>query len=200
MTPFYQRSPYAVSKLFAHWITINYREAYGLFACNGILFNHESPVRGSTFVTQKVVKFLCKISKGFEGKLFLGNLYAIRDWGHAKDYATSMWKILQYKKPDDCVVATNKETTVKDFVNKVAKNLNINLKWSGKGVNEKAVDLNNKKIIVEIDKKYFRPSEVDNLKGNAKKAKKDLKWKPRTNFSQLVKMMINSDLDYVKKL
>ena len=172
LTPFHPRSVYGVSKVFAFHTAVHYREAYGIFASNGILFNHESPRRGPTFVTKKIVQGLVRIKNGYQKKLTLGNLYAIRDWGHAKDYAVSMWKILQYKKPDDWVIATNKETTVKEFVNKVAKKLDIKLKWIGKGENEKGIDQKNKKIIVEIDKKYFRPSEVDFLRGDFSKAKK----------------------------
>ncbi len=194
LTPFHPRSVYGISKVFAFHAAVHYREAYGIFASNGILFNHESPRRGPTFVTKKIVQGLVRIKKGLQKKLVLGNLYAIRDWGHAKDYATSMWKILQYKKPDDWVVATNKETTVKEFVNKVAKNLNIKLKWSGKGINERAINLNSKKVIVEIDKKYFRPSEVDYLKGDFSKARRLLKWKPTHKTDDLIKDMILFEL------
>ena len=192
MTPFYPRSPYAVSKLFAHWITINYREAYGLFACNGILFNHESPVRGSTFVTQKIVKSLCKISKGFEEKLFLGNLYSKRDWGHADDYCRAMWLMLQQKNPRDFVIATNKQYSVKSFIEIVAKKLDMKIKWSGKGLNEKGYL--NGKIIIAIDSKYFRPTEVETLLGDYSKAKKYLKWQPKHDIDSLVEEMISSEL------
>jgi len=192
MTPFYPRSPYAVSKLFAHWITINYREAYGLFACNGILFNHESPVRGSTFVTQKIVKSLCKISKGFEEKLFLGNLYSKRDWGHADDYCRAMWLMLQQKNPRDFVIATNKQYSVKSFIEIVAKKLDMKIKWSGKGLNEKGYL--NGKIIIAIDSKYFRPTEVETLLGDYSKAKKYLKWQPKHDIESLVEEMISSEL------
>ena len=195
LTPFHPRSVYGVSKVFAFHTAVHYREAYGIFASNGILFNHESPRRGPTFVTKKIVQGLVRIKKGYQKKLTLGNLYAIRDWGHAKDYAISMWKILQYKKPDDWVIATNKETTVKTFVNKVAKKLDIKLKWTGKGEREKGIDQESKKIIVEIDKKYFRPSEVDFLKGDFSKAKKLLKWKPIYNTDDLIEDMISSELE-----
>ena len=195
LTPFHPRSVYGVSKVFAFHAAVHYREAYGIFASNGILFNHESPRRGPTFVTKKIVQGLVRIKKGYQKKLTLGNLYAIRDWGHAKDYAISMWKILQYKKPDDWVIATNKETTVKTFVNKVAKKLDIKLKWTGKGEREKGIDQESKKIIVEIDKKYFRPSEVDFLKGDFSKAKKLLKWKPIYNTDDLIEDMISSELE-----
>ena len=194
-TPFHPRSVYGISKVFAYHTTVHYREAYGIFASNGILFNHESPRRGPTFVTKKIVQGLVRIKKGYQKKLTLGNLYAIRDWGHAKDYAISMWKILQYKKPDDWVIATNKETTVKTFVNKVAKKLDIKLKWTGKGEREKGIDQESKKVIVEIDKKYFRPSEVDFLKGDFSKAKKLLKWKPIYNTDDLIEDMISSELE-----
>ena len=195
LTPFHPRSVYGVSKVFAFHAAVHYREAYGIFASNGILFNHESPRRGPTFVTKKIVQGLVRIKKGYQKKLTLGNLYAIRDWGHAKDYAISMWKILQYKKPDDWVIATNKETTVKTFVNKVAKKLDIKLKWTGKGEREKGIDQESKKVIVEIDKKYFRPSEVDFLKGDFSKAKKLLKWKPIYNTDDLIEDMISSELE-----
>ncbi len=195
LTPFHPRSVYGVSKVFAFHTAVHYREAYGIFASNGILFNHESPRRGPTFVTKKIVQGLVRIKKGYQKKLTLGNLYAIRDWGHAKDYAISMWKILQYKKPDDWVIATNKETTVKKFVEKVAKKLDIKLKWTGKGEREKGIDQESKTVIVEIDKKYFRPSEVDFLKGDFSKAKKLLKWKPIYNTDDLIEDMISSELE-----
>ena len=195
LTPFHPRSVYGVSKVFAFHTAVHYREAYGIFASNGILFNHESPRRGPNFVTKKIVQGLVRIKKGYQKKLTLGNLYAIRDWGHAKDYAISMWKILQYKKPDDWVIATNKETTVKTFVDKVAKKLDIKLKWTGKGEREKGIDQESKKVIVEIDKKYFRPSEVDFLKGDFSKAKKLLKWKPIYNTDDLIEDMISSELE-----
>ncbi len=193
-TPFHPRSVYGISKVFAFHAAVHYREAYGIFASNGILFNHESPRRGPTFVTKKIIQGLVRIRNGFQKKLTLGNLYAIRDWGHAKDYATSMWKILQFKKPDDWVIATNKETTVKDFINKVAKKLDIKLIWRGKGENEKGIDQESKKIIIEIDKKYFRPSEVDFLRGDFSKAKRLLKWKPIYNTDDLIEDMISSEL------
>lgn len=187
-TPFYPRSPYAVSKLSAHWMTINYREAYNIFACNGILFNHESPVRGETFVTQKIIKGLINIKNGKQKKLYLGNLYAKRDWGHAEDYVQAMWLMLQHKKPQDFVIATGIQYTVKEFIDLSAKKLNMSIIWKGKKIKEKAY-LNNKPII-EIDPKYFRPSEVDSLQGSAIKAKKILKWKPRHNIHTLIDEMI----------
>ena len=179
-TPFYPRSPYGVSKLFAHWITINYRESYKIFACNGILFNHESPRRGETFVTRKITIGLSKIKLGFQKVLVLGNLDAKRDWGHARDYVEAQWLILQQKKPDDYVIATGKNYSVKDFINLCARILNINLKWKGKGIATKAYDEKGN-CIIRCHKRYFRPAEVDQLLGNALKAKKKLKWKTFTN-------------------
>ena len=193
-TPFYPASPYGVSKLFAHWITINYRESYGIYACNGILFNHESPIRGETFVTKKIVQGLINIKNGKQKKLFLGNLYSKRDWGHAKDYVEAMWKMLQQKKAEDYVIATGKTMNIKEFVNKVSKKIGIKLKWIGKGMNEKAIDVKNKKIIIECRKRYFRPVEVDFLKGNAIKAKKILKWSPKTSVDNLIDDMIQHEL------
>ena len=191
-TSFYPRSPYGVSKLFSHWMTINYREAYGIFACNGILFNHESPRRGETFVTRKVTIALCKIKLGLQKKLFVGNLSAKRDWGHAKDYVEAQWLILQQKKPDDFVIATGKNYSVKEFIDMCAKFLDIKLKWTGKGINSKAFDQEGR-CIIECDKRYYRPTEVDTLLGDASKAKKILKWKPRISFKSLVKEMIDHD-------
>jgi GDPmannose 4,6-dehydratase len=193
-TPFHPRSVYGISKVFAYNATVHYREAYNMFACNGILFNHESPRRGPTFVTKKIVQGLVRIKKGLQKKLTLGNLYAVRDWGHSKDYAISMWKILQYKKPDDWVIATNKDQTVKKFIELVAKKLNIHLKWRGKGIEEKGIDKDSKKIIVDLDKKYLRPTEVDFLKGDFSKAKKYLKWSPGISTDELIEDMINEEL------
>jgi GDPmannose 4,6-dehydratase len=187
-TNFYPRSPYAAAKLYAHWITINYREAYGIFACNGILFNHESPIRGETFVTKKIVSALCKIINNNQKKLYLGNLYAKRDWGHARDYVVAMWKMLQRKKPDDYVIATGQQYSVKEFINFTAKELGILIKWKGLGVNEKGYW--NNKCIIEIDKEYFRPTEVNSLKGDSSKAKRILGWKPNMNIKSLIKEMI----------
>ena len=195
-TPFYPRSPYGVAKVYSHWITVNYRESYNLFACNGILFNHESPLRGETFVTKKVVRALCRIKQKKQKKLFLGNIYSKRDWGHAADYVQAMWKILQYKKPEDFVICTGKQYTIKQFINMVAKELKINLRWNGKGINEKGIDGNNN-VIIECKKKYLRPAEVDTLRGNYSKARKLLNWKPTHNIKSLIKDMIeyeyNSD-------
>lgn len=191
-TNFYPRSPYGVAKLYAHWITINYREGYKIFACNGILFNHESPIRGETFVTKKIVTALCKIVKSGSGNLYLGNLYAKRDWGHAKDYVTAMWKMLQQKEPKDYVISTGKQYSVKYFVNLVSRELGMKIIWKGKGRNEKGY-LNNRAIIF-IDKKYFRPTEVDSLLGNSSKARKELKWKPHYDIYSLVKEMVSEEL------
>ncbi len=196
-TPFYPRSPYGVAKLYSHWITINYREAYKIFASNGILFNHESPLRGETFVTKKVVKALCKIKFKKQKKLFVGNLYSKRDWGHASDYVEAIWKILQYKKADDFVICTGNQYTIKQFINIVSKQLDIKIKWKGKGINEKAFD-NENNCIIECSKKYFRPAEVDSLKGDYSKAKRELKWKPKHNLSSLIKDMINYELNILK--
>ena len=196
-TSFYPRSPYGVAKVYAHWITVNYREAYNIFACNGILFNHESPVRGETFVTRKIVIGLCKIKLKKQKTLFLGNLYAKRDWGHAEDYVKAIWKILQYKKPDDFVICTGKQYTIKQFINLTAKKLGLKLNWKGSGLKEKAYDRKNRPII-EIKKKYFRPSEVDALVGNYAKAKKELKWKPKHNLSSLIEDMINFEMQSFK--
>ena len=194
-TPFYPASPYGVSKCFAHSITVNYREAYDIYACNGILFNHESPIRGETFVTKKIVQGLIRIQNGIQKKLFLGNLYSKRDWGHAKDYVEAMWKMLQQKEPYDYVIATGKTFTIKEFVNKTAKKIGFKIKWIGKGINEKAINIENKKIIIECKKRYFRPVEVDYLRGNAKKAKKLLKWFPKTSIDDLINEMIQHELE-----
>ena len=199
-TPFYPRSPYGVAKLYAYWIVVNYREAYNFFACNGILFNHESPLRGETFVTRKITIGLSKVKLGLQKNLILGNLNAKRDWGHAADYAEAMWKMMQLKKPDDFVIATGKQHSVREFVNIAAKNLGINIKWVGKGINEKGVDKKTGKIIVKVGKKYFRSTEVDSLLGNPNKAKKILKWKPKITFNQMVKEMIENDYNEQKKL
>ena len=194
-TSFHPVSPYGVSKCFAHWITKNYREAYGIYACNGILFNHESPIRGETFVTKKIIQGLVRIKQGYQKKLFLGNLYSKRDWGHARDYVEAMWKMLQQKKPDDYVIGTGKTFTIKEFVNIASKKIGLNIKWIGKGIKEKAVDIKSKKIIIECKKRYFRPLEVDYLKGNASKAKKILKWSPKISINDLIDEMIQYELD-----
>ncbi|CAO6124693.1 Gmd GDP-D-mannose dehydratase [Candidatus Pelagibacterales bacterium] len=191
-TPFYPRSPYGSAKLYAHWITINYREAYKIFACNGILFNHESPFRGETFVTKKIISALVQIKSGFQNKLYLGNLYAKRDWGHARDYVEAMWKIMNQKQPKDYVIATGKQNTVKNFINIVAKELEMKIIWKGKGINEKGYY--NNKIVIQCDKKYLRPLEVDTLLGDASKARKELKWKARFNLKTLIQDMIREEI------
>tara|TARA_B100000902_G_scaffold399465_1_gene470447 strand:- start:1794 stop:2837 length:1044 start_codon:yes stop_codon:yes gene_type:complete len=192
-TPFYPRSPYGVAKVYAHWVTVNYREAYNIFASNGILFNHESPIRGETFVTKKIVSALCKIKLKKQKKLFLGNLDAKRDWGHAKDYVLAMWKIMQNKRPGDFVIATGKQYSVKEFVNLVLKELSIKFKWKGKGIDSRCYD-NNGNCIVQCDKKYFRPLEVDTLLGDSKKARRVLNWKPKYKISDLVKEMVSHEM------
>ena len=197
-TPFYPRSPYGVAKVYAHWVTINYRESYKIFACNGILFNHESPVRGETFVTKKVVSALCKIKKGKQKKLYLGNLEAKRDWGHAKDYVEAMWKMMQKKTPADYVIATGKQYSVKYFVNLVLNELKVNFKWTGRGINSKCFD-DKGNCIIACDKKYFRPLEVDTLLGDPKKAKKELNWKPKYQINDLVKEMVYYENLYFTK-
>ena len=199
-TPFYPRSPYAVAKQYAYWIIVNYREAYNFFACNGILFNHESPLRGETFVTRKITIGLSRIKLGLQKELVLGNLNAKRDWGHAEDYAEAMWKMMQLKLPDDFVIATGKQYSVKDFINISAKNLGISIKWLGKGINEKGIDKKTGKTIIRVGKRYFRPTEVDTLLGDARKAKRILKWKPKITFNQMVKEMVESDFNEQKKL
>ena len=194
-TPFYPASPYGVSKCFAHWITINYREAYNLYACNGILFNHESPIRGETFVTRKIIRGLIRIKNGYQEKLFLGNLYSKRDWGHAGDYVEAMWRMLQQKKASDFVIATGKTFTIKEFVNKAVKRIGFKIKWIGKGINEKAVNVENKKVLIECKKRYFRPVEVDYLKGDASKARRLLKWSPKIALEDLIDEMIDHELE-----
>ena len=192
-TPFYPRSPYAVSKLFAYWTTVNYREAYDMFCCNGILFNHESPLRGETFVTRKITRALSRIKLGLQDTLYLGNLDAKRDWGHAQDFVEMQWLMMQQDKPDDFVIATGKQHSVRDFVNESAKSLDMKITWKGEGIDEKAFDEKGRNIVA-IDKRYYRPSEVDSLLGDASKAKKILGWKPRISFEELVLEMSQSDL------
>ena len=189
---FKPQSPYAVSKIYAHWMTNIYRDSYGIFASNGILFNHESPRRGETFVTQKIVRGLKNIKSGEKNKLYLGNLYSIRDWGHAKDYVEGMWKILQYKKPDDWVLATGQICSVKEFVNKVCNKLDIPIVWKGIGLKEKGISKITKKPIIEISKKYFRPLDVVYLRGNSKKARLRLGWKPKYNLDSLIEEMLDN--------
>jgi len=198
-TPFHPASPYGVAKLYAHWITVNYREAYNIFACNGILFNHESPRRGETFVTQKIVQAMCKIKKNQQKILYLGNIYAKRDWGHAKDYVEAMWLMLKQKKPQDFVIATGKQYTVKSFIDNVAKKLDMKIFWKGKGINEKAVD-DKGRIIVACSKTYYRPLEVNSLLGDARKARKLLKWSPKINLDRLIEDMIEVEMDKISFL
>ena len=193
-TNFYPLSPYGVAKLYAHWITKNYREAYNIFGSNGILFNHESPRRGETFVTKKIIRALVKIKMGKQKNLFLGNLDSKRDWGHARDYVEAMWKILQQKKPDDYVIATGKQLSIRQFINLVSKKLNMNIAWKGKGLKEKGYDSLTKKNIIQIDKNYIRPLDVNTLLGNASKARKKLSWKPKININQLIEEMISEEV------
>ena len=191
-TPFYPQSPYGVAKVYAHWITKNYREAYNFFACNGILFNHESPLRGETFVTKKIVSALCKIKYGLQKDLYLGNLYAKRDWGHAKDYVEAMWRILQQKTPDDFVIATGQTFSIKQFIQFVSNELEMKISWKGKNINEKGYY--DGRAIIKCDKSYIRPLDVQTLLGNATKARRILKWKPKYNISQLVKEMVGFEI------
>lgn len=192
-TPFYPRSPYAVAKLYGYWITVNYREAYGLYACNGILFNHESPIRGETFVTRKITRALARIKLGLQDCLYLGNLDALRDWGHARDYVEAQWLILQQEKPEDFVIATGVQRKVRDFVNAAAQELGIYIAWSGRGVKETGTDQHGK-VIVRVDPRYFRPTEVDSLLGDPSKAREKLGWQPKTGFDELVAEMVREDL------
>jgi GDPmannose 4,6-dehydratase len=198
-TPFYPRSPYGCAKVYGYWITKNYRESYDLFACNGILFNHESPRRGETFVTRKVTRGLARIKLGLDKKLYMGNIDAKRDWGFAKDYVEAMWMMLQVDKPDDYVVATGETHTVREFIEKAGQHLGFDIVWEGEGVKEKGIDKKSGKTIIEIDPKYFRPAEVDLLIGDASKAKKILGWTPKTKFEDLVRLMAESDFEDQKK-
>lgn len=193
-TPFYPRSPYGVAKVYAYWITKNYRESYNLFACNGILFNHESPRRGETFVTRKITRGLARIKLGIDKELYLGNLDSKRDWGYAKDYVEGMWQMLQQDQPDDYVLATNETHTVREFIEATAKALSIRLEWRGNGVKEEGIDARTGKVIIRIDPKYFRPAEVDLLIGDYSKAKKQLGWEPKVTFEELVELMAQADL------
>jgi GDPmannose 4,6-dehydratase len=197
-TPFYPRSPYAVAKLYAYWITVNYREAYGMYACNGILFNHESPLRGETFVTRKITRALAKIKLGLEQCLYIGNIDAKRDWGHARDYIEAQWLMLQQQQPEDFVIATGQQYSVRDFINLVAKQLNIDLTWKGTGLEEKGFDQFGR-CIIEIDPRYFRATEVNSLLGDANKAKEKLGWTPKISFEKLVFEMVNADLQRAQK-
>jgi len=198
-TPFYPRSPYAVAKLFAYWITVNYREAYNIFGCNGILFNHESPRRGETFVTRKITRAATRIHLGLQSILYLGNLDAKRDWGHSKDSVRAMWMILQQKKPDDYVIATGNQHSVKEFCEVAFSKLGIKIKWQGNGIDEVGISQNTNKIIIKVDSRYFRPTEVESLQGDSTKARKILGWKPRIEFKELVEEMVKKDLEEAKK-
>ena len=198
-TQFYPRSPYAVAKLYAYWITINYREAYGIYACNGILFNHESPIRGETFVTRKITRALARIKLGLQKRLYLGNLEAKRDWGHARDYVEMQWLMLQQNEPEDFCIATGVHYSVRDFVNIVAQELEINIQWKGGGIDEIGIDSSTGNTIVSVDERYFRPTEVENLLGDATKAKEKLGWEPKISFDEMVKEMTAADLKEAEK-
>lgn len=198
-TPFYPRSPYGVAKVYAHWITVNYRESYNMFACSGILFNHESERRGKTFVTRKISRGLARIKLGTDDTLYLGNLDAKRDWGYSKDYVEAMWLMLQQDKPDDFVIATGETHTVREFVELCAKHFDFDIEWKGKGLEEVGIDKKTGKTIIKIDEKYFRPAEVDLLLGDPSKAKKKLGWEPKTSLEELVKIMCTHDFDFEKK-
>jgi GDPmannose 4,6-dehydratase len=192
-TPFYPRSPYAVAKLYGYWITVNYREAYGMYACNGILFNHESPIRGETFVTRKITRALARIKLGSTQRLYLGNMDAKRDWGHAKDYVEMQWMMLQQPKPEDFVIATGEQHSVREFVTRAGARLGLNIEWTGTGTQERGL-LPDGRCIVEVDPGYFRPTEVETLLGDASKARERIGWQPRHTFQQLVDEMVDSDL------
>jgi GDPmannose 4,6-dehydratase len=197
-TPFYPRSPYAIAKLYAYWITVNYREAYGMYACNGILFNHESPVRGETFVTRKITRGLARIKMGLQNSLYIGNLDARRDWGHARDYVEMQWLMLQQEKPEDFVIATGRQRSVREFVDAAGRELDMQISWRGEGRNEKGHDPQGK-VIVKVDPRYFRPTEVDSLMGDCSKARMKLGWQPKTTFEQMVQEMVAADLTLAEK-
>jgi GDPmannose 4,6-dehydratase len=199
-TPFYPRSPYAVAKLYAYWITVNFREGYGQFACNGILFNHESPRRGETFVTRKITRGLSKLAIGGSDSVALGNLGAKRDWGHARDYVEAMWLMLQQEAPVDLVIATGEQYSVRDFVDKASGELGFDIEWTGVGLEEKGIDRKSGRVLIEVDERYFRPTEVESLLGDASKAREILGWSPKTSFNELVKEMCASDLIWAKSL
>lgn len=198
-TPFYPRSPYGVAKLYSYWITVNYREAYDLYACNGILFNHESPLRGETFVTRKITRALARIKLGIQDRLYLGNLDALRDWGHAKDYVEMQWLMLQQEQPEDFVIATGEQHSVRDFVNAAAAEIDMEIEWRGNGVDEKGYDQAGN-CVVEVDPRYFRPTEVDSLLGDASKARAQLGWSPKISFAELVAEMMSEDLKEAQKI
>ena len=198
-TPFYPRSPYACAKLYAYWITVNYREAYDMFACNGILFNHESPIRGETFVTRKITRAMARIYLGLQGCVYMGNLNSLRDWGHARDYVYMQWLMLQQDKPDDYIIATGEQHSVREFIEVTAKELGIAIEWEGEGVDEKGINMANGKTIVAVDPRYFRPTEVDTLLGDPSKAKENMGWEPNISFPELVKEMVRMDLEEAKR-
>jgi GDPmannose 4,6-dehydratase len=198
-TPFYPRSPYAVAKLYAYWITINYREAYGLFACNGILFNHESPTRGETFVTRKITRGLARIAQGLQDCVYLGNLDALRDWGHAIDYVEAQWLMLQQPAPKDYVIATGEQHSVREFVEVAGSALGMKIEWQGKGIDERGMDTVSGRVLVRVDARYFRPTEVDTLLGDATRARQDLNWRPKRTFKELAVEMALSDLELAKR-
>ena len=198
-TPFYPRSPYGVAKLYGYWIVINYRESYGMFACNGILFNHESPIRGETFVTRKITRAVARMALGLQECLYLGNLSALRDWGHARDYVEAQWLMLQQDEPEDYVIATGEHYSVREFIEIAARQLGLSIRWEGEGVDETGIDEQTGQIVVAVDPRYFRPTEVQDLLGDAGKARKKLGWKPRTTFEQLVAEMIEADIKEAKK-
>ncbi len=198
-TPFYPRSPYGAAKVYSHWITVNYREAYGMFACSGILFNHESPIRGETFVTRKITRALARIHQGLETCLYLGNLDSFRDWGHARDYVRAQWLMLQQEIPEDFVIATGEQHSVREFVTEVGRRLQMRIEWQGQGLAEQGVDAANGRTIVRIDSRYFRPTEVDTLVGDATKARVKLGWQPERSFAELVDEMVTEDLQLAKR-
>jgi GDPmannose 4,6-dehydratase len=198
-TPFYPRSPYGAAKVYGYWITVNYREAYGMFSCNGILFNHESPIRGETFVTRKITRALARIKEGMDDCLYLGNIDSLRDWGHARDYVEAQWLMLQAKEPEDFVIATGEQHSVREFVELSGQHLGMRIEWRGKGVDEQGVDAKTGKAIVKIDPRYFRPTEVDTLLGDPSKAKAKLGWQPKTSFAKLVEEMVASDLEIARR-
>ena len=198
-TPFYPRSPYGAAKVYAHWITVNYREAYGMFACSGILFNHESPIRGETFVTRKITRALARISQGMEHCLYLGNLDSLRDWGHARDYVRAQWLMLQQDQPDDYVIATGEQHSVRDFVVAAGTELGMRIEWRGRGVDEQGIDAKSGRVVVKVDPRYFRPTEVETLLGDPTRARTRLGWKPECSFADMVREMVAADLEIARR-